>query len=65
VTILLESDDVAAALAERETLERQYFDPIRYRNSPQWREFLTAWTNKGIQWAYRMFDEDHDAEIVL
>jgi hypothetical protein len=42
VTILLESDDVAAALIECERTEQQHFDPIKYTNSRQWSEFLPA-----------------------
>jgi hypothetical protein len=38
VTILLESDDVAAALFECERMERQHFDRMKYMNSPERRE---------------------------
>jgi hypothetical protein len=36
--VLLESDDVLAALAECETMEREQFDPIKCTDSPPWKK---------------------------
>jgi hypothetical protein len=36
-------------------------DPIEYRNSPQRKASLPEWKSKGVQGAYRTFDEDRDA----
>jgi hypothetical protein len=64
VTILLESDDVAAALVECERMEQQHLDMIKHANSPQWKESLLAWKNKRIQGSYRKFVEVLDADFI-
>jgi hypothetical protein len=47
--ILLESDDVTAALLECEDMEGLDVDLDAHVNCLQWREFLSTWKNKGIQ----------------
>jgi hypothetical protein len=45
-------------------MERQNFDAIKYTNSPQWREMLSEWKNRGNQWLCRICDEEQDADFI-
>jgi hypothetical protein len=64
VTILLESDDATEALLEGERMEREHVDLVTNVSLPQWKVFLSAWRNKGIQRAFGKLDEAQDAEFI-
>jgi hypothetical protein len=60
VIILLECDDVCAALKECQDMERKQLDPAVYVNSPQWREMLMEWRRKDVRGLYRTVDDELD-----
>jgi hypothetical protein len=64
VTILLESEYVAAKLFECEGMKPEHVDLVQNMSLPQRMEFLSTWKNKEIQGAYRKFDDDQESEFV-
>jgi hypothetical protein len=65
VELLLESEDVLAALKECQTMDRQHVDIVSNVSLPQWSNFLSAWKNKEIQVQFRKFNENVGQEFIL